>query len=236
MKFIAHRGACCEAQEDTLAALNLAAELGADAVECDPRRTKDGIWVLFHDPDLLRLAKDPRKVWDLTLDEMRESLGKAGLTVTTLEELAEGYRGKCPVLLDLDDCEKDAAYFRILAALPFPIIAGVHTPQEAETAVAVLGSERVLAFMARPEDYPIYGKIGCGILRLWESWLDGTAPAMVKKDFPAAQVWIMSLDEANPHPLHCMDSSMASLQRDESLGADGVLLNNIRLKQAFEQK
>ena len=76
MKLIAHRGASLERQENTLESLKLGAELGADAVECDPRMTADGIVVLFHDDDLRRLAGDRRKVNTLTLAEMKEAMGK----------------------------------------------------------------------------------------------------------------------------------------------------------------
>ena len=47
---LAHRGACRRAPENTLEAFRLAAELGADGVELDVRRTADGVLVVSHDP------------------------------------------------------------------------------------------------------------------------------------------------------------------------------------------
>lgn len=47
---IAHRGASAAFLENTLAAFRGAAELGADAVEFDVRRTADGRPVVHHDP------------------------------------------------------------------------------------------------------------------------------------------------------------------------------------------
>jgi len=49
-EIIAHRGASRERPENTLAAFNRAAELGADAVELDVHLTKDGRLVVHHDP------------------------------------------------------------------------------------------------------------------------------------------------------------------------------------------
>ena len=49
---IAHRGASRAEQENTLAAFRRAAEMGADAVELDVRRSADGILVVHHDPRL----------------------------------------------------------------------------------------------------------------------------------------------------------------------------------------
>ena len=47
---LAHRGACRRAPENTLEAFRVARELGADGVELDVRRTRDGVLVLSHDP------------------------------------------------------------------------------------------------------------------------------------------------------------------------------------------
>lgn len=48
---IAHRGQAGE-QENTLAAFEWAVQIGADLIEFDLRRSRDGIWVIHHDPDL----------------------------------------------------------------------------------------------------------------------------------------------------------------------------------------
>lgn len=53
---IAHRGASAERQENTLAAFALALERGADAIELDVHRTRDGVVVVHHDPDVAGLA------------------------------------------------------------------------------------------------------------------------------------------------------------------------------------
>lgn len=47
---LAHRGACLRAPENTVEAFTIARELGADGVELDARRTRDGVLVLSHDP------------------------------------------------------------------------------------------------------------------------------------------------------------------------------------------
>lgn len=48
----AHRGASAAERENTLVAFARAAELGADGVELDARRTADGVLVVHHDPAL----------------------------------------------------------------------------------------------------------------------------------------------------------------------------------------
>ncbi|HNS19809.1 MAG TPA: glycerophosphodiester phosphodiesterase [Sedimentisphaerales bacterium] len=56
IKVIAHRGASHLAPENTLAAVNLAWEHGADIVEVDVHLTKDGRIVAIHDPTTERTA------------------------------------------------------------------------------------------------------------------------------------------------------------------------------------
>lgn len=76
---VAHRGASVAAPENTLAAVRAAAALGADMVEVDVRRTRDGALVLVHDATLTRTtdaarvlpSRGPWRVGDLTLAEVR---------------------------------------------------------------------------------------------------------------------------------------------------------------------
>ncbi|WP_281259550.1 glycerophosphodiester phosphodiesterase family protein, partial [Streptomyces glaucescens] len=59
---IAHRGASAYAPENTLAAVDKAAELGIEWVENDVQRTKDGELVVIHD-DSLRRTTDVETVF-----------------------------------------------------------------------------------------------------------------------------------------------------------------------------
>jgi glycerophosphoryl diester phosphodiesterase len=53
---IAHRGASFDAPENTIAALRLGFEQGADAAECDVHLSQDGRIVVIHDADTARVA------------------------------------------------------------------------------------------------------------------------------------------------------------------------------------
>ena len=68
---IAHRGASAAAPENTLAAFRLAADLGADGVELDVRRTVDGQLVVIHDASVDRTTDGTGRVAALTLDQLR---------------------------------------------------------------------------------------------------------------------------------------------------------------------
>lgn len=68
----AHRGASEYAPENTFAAFYLGIEMGADGIETDVRRTKDGILVLFHDDSLARITGQSGSVSDYTYMELLE--------------------------------------------------------------------------------------------------------------------------------------------------------------------
>jgi glycerophosphoryl diester phosphodiesterase len=59
---IAHRTGPLDALENSLAGIAAAARLGADVVEVDARRSRDGVPVLLHDPLLLRVQHLPLSV------------------------------------------------------------------------------------------------------------------------------------------------------------------------------
>ena len=68
---VAHRGASADAPENTLAALRLGYEQGAEYGECDVRLTRDGEVVLLHDQSLLRTAGVAERGDEFTLAELR---------------------------------------------------------------------------------------------------------------------------------------------------------------------
>ncbi len=67
---VAHRGGSALAPENTLAAFDRAAALGADALEIDVRRTVDGVVVVFHDEDTARLTGVAGTVEARTFEEL----------------------------------------------------------------------------------------------------------------------------------------------------------------------
>lgn len=105
---IAHRGSPFNAPENTLSAIDAAIAEGADYVELDVRRTRDGVLVLLHDRDLRRVAADPRTIWQVDYEELREmdvgtwfSAEFAGEQVPTLAEAVERIRGRAGLYLEI---------------------------------------------------------------------------------------------------------------------------------------
>src|SRR5690606_7015002 len=69
---VAHRAIVSDVVENTLGALEAAAEGDPDFVEIDVQETLDGGFVVFHDSTLGRLAGDTRRIADLTTQEVRQ--------------------------------------------------------------------------------------------------------------------------------------------------------------------
>lgn len=67
-----HRGASAYAPENTLAAFNLAFEMGADGVELDVTLTKDGVPVVIHDDAVDRTSDGKGRVSDMMVREVQQ--------------------------------------------------------------------------------------------------------------------------------------------------------------------
>jgi glycerophosphoryl diester phosphodiesterase len=87
-RVIAHRGGVhAGTVENTLPAFRAAWALGVTHLETDVHVTSDGVCVLWHDGDLVRLAGDRRRVEEVAYADMRMLDLGAGARVATLAEL-----------------------------------------------------------------------------------------------------------------------------------------------------
>lgn len=238
MKLIAHRGGSL-GKENSFETFLASARMGADMVECDIRRTKDGVLVIYHDPSLERLAGYPVTVDQVTLEEMQEMHAAKGLEVLTFDRLAAEYKEQTPILLHIKLLDYDEAFAKHVVDSGLPIIPGVMSLDMLRCFTPYLPPERILAFIPQPEMAKDFYDNGVGIIRLWEQWLEDITPADIKTMCPDAQVFIMAcnLKRGEDHviPLETMDGSVESLEKCLALGADGVLLNRIEMALAWRK-
>ena len=111
---VAHRGCERLAPENTLSAFRKAIEVGADFAELDVQETADGVVVVLHDRDLMRVAGDRRRIAEITFAEARKlDLGRrfspefADERIPTLSEVIELARGKIKLQIELKYYGKD---------------------------------------------------------------------------------------------------------------------------------
>lgn len=111
---MAHRGASGERPENTLAAFRLAAEQGTDYVELDVQESADGMVLVGHDADLMKVGRSPLRIWQSPAAELRAvDIGSyfdpsfAGERVPTLAETLDLLRGKARLNIELKDYGHD---------------------------------------------------------------------------------------------------------------------------------
>ena len=104
----AHRGSSITAPENTMAAILLAVEEGADFVEIDVQETKDGTVVLVHDKDLKRVFNIDKGIWEVTYDELKDldsggwfSPAFSDQRLATLDQVIKAVKGRAKLNIEL---------------------------------------------------------------------------------------------------------------------------------------
>ena len=119
-----HRGSKVRAPENTLIALQQAIVEGADFAEIDVQTTADGVVVLFHDADLMRVASLGRRLRDITYRELQDiDVGSwfapqfSDERIPTLQEAMALARGRIKLNIELKYTWPDPALTQKVADL-----------------------------------------------------------------------------------------------------------------------
>jgi glycerophosphoryl diester phosphodiesterase len=109
----AHRGASTSRPENTLASFRRAGEEHADFVELDVQESSDGVVLVAHDRDLMKVARSPLQIWSSSAQQLREvdigsyfSAEFKDERVPTLAEALEVCKGVCRMNIELKDYGK----------------------------------------------------------------------------------------------------------------------------------
>lgn len=111
----AHRGASEYCPENTMMSFYMGMQMGANGIETDVRRTKDGVLVLFHDGTLERVTGGKGELSAHTYAELSEILVKKGSLHDKIPTLADflshfAYRDiTFAIELKEDDIEQEVA-------------------------------------------------------------------------------------------------------------------------------
>ena len=90
-RVLAHRGFATEAPENTLLAFAAAVNIGVTHVETDVHVSADGVAVVAHDPDLVRVAGVTARVDELTARDLAQLNLGGGQHMPTLVEALDGF-------------------------------------------------------------------------------------------------------------------------------------------------
>ena len=109
----AHRGASASRPENTLASFRRAGEEQADFVELDVQESSDGVVLVAHDRDLMKVARSPLQIWSSPAQQLREvdigsyfSAEFKDERVPTLAEALEVCKGVSRMDIELKDYGK----------------------------------------------------------------------------------------------------------------------------------
>lgn len=105
---IAHRGASGAAPENTLAAFERAIHDQADWIELDVQENADGVVIVAHDSDFMKVAQQSLRVWDTTGEQLQDmDIGSwfdpefSDQRVPTLREALDLAKGRIGVVIEL---------------------------------------------------------------------------------------------------------------------------------------
>jgi len=99
VRILAHRGSPGTTfVENTVPAVLACLAAGADGIEVDLRLSADGVLVVCHDPDLLRLAGAPVAVAETCWDDLRLAAESGGVPLARVEWVLAAATGRSVVL------------------------------------------------------------------------------------------------------------------------------------------
>jgi glycerophosphoryl diester phosphodiesterase len=119
-KLIAHRGGIVEGIYDEFnpASIEAAIDQGYFMLEIDVRETKDGIFIVHHDPDFERFFNDPRRVDECSWEEVKLiKSAKGNYHPLLFEEVCKMCTGKVKMMIDVKVSNKSPDFYRKLGEI-----------------------------------------------------------------------------------------------------------------------
>ena len=211
---IAHRGEPVGHRENTLGAFAAAVGLGADWVEIDLRRTRDGEIVVLHDQTLERLWEVDASVGDIDWSEVAR-IGHGDVRIPSLRQ--------------------------VLAAVPVPLMVDFTRREVVEGALEqVVAADALERSLFVTGNVPALRQLRAlsGEARIGLTWTDGEEPPLALLEELDAEYWnpwFGVLSEAGAAAVHAAGrlvscwtvDETADMQRVTAWGADAVVSNQV---------
>lgn len=106
---IAHRGASAYVRENTIAAFQKAIELNADAIEFDVRKTKDDVFVVYHDENI-----QGQLLSQLTYAELNDIARQHHFEIPTVEDVLKLTQNRIKLFIELKEEGYEAEIVRLM--------------------------------------------------------------------------------------------------------------------------
>ena len=212
---IAHRGAAGHAPENTLAALEVAIQLGVDMVEFDVQRSADGALVLFHDRTVDRTTNGEGSVESLPLTVLRGLDAGEGERIPLLEEALACLNGRAGAMIELKVRGIAAEVRATVKATQFqsPLIYASFFHEELLTVRKLMPDAQTLALIEGASIHLTAFAIDAKATHVGLA-LDFVTPALVQAlQAQGIKVFVYTVDEPE------------NIARMKRLGVDGIISN-----------
>jgi glycerophosphoryl diester phosphodiesterase len=225
MKIIAHRCGTEKYPEQTMAAAEHSFILGADYVEMDIQYTADGVPVICHDPNTLRLFGKNSNISNLTITEflaLRYTSSKRYCTHSLDDVLASGiapivFHCKVSGLL-IEDVLQHLRQFDY----EDKVVMGVQAADDVKKIKSFNAAISTLAFMPSLDKCNVFMESGADIIRLWEPWV--SSEYIGKIHAAGRKIWVMA---GMPKPKSVGYTTEKNLRLWVDMGVDGVLIDEV---------
>jgi len=214
-RVIAHRGYSAAFRENTLEAYEQAIRVGADLVEIDLRKSKDGVLVCQHDATIGGVS-----VAELTADAL------SAQRIVWLEDLLPTLRDRSLLLFDLKCADVDLAADALGALRRHSMMAqtviGARSVEQARFVRAESPDSVILGFLKDIAAFPEFYATGGDIARLWEE--ECTPDAIELARCGGRPVWVTAGRRSMAD--RPGDIDRPRLSHLLALGIDGILVND----------
>lgn len=213
--------------ENSAAAINNAFESGTDMVEIDVQLSKDGVPVVMHDANLMRLFSLDQKVRETSAKKLTSlTYGHPkGVHPATFEFVLR-HCPNFPLLLHVR--EKNEGILPIWKVVDTcgwspKVVWGIVSPDAVHLLRKKNPAVSILAFIPSPEDIATFASAGVNVIRLWDSWITKERTDLIHSYgiLAAAMTGNSGEDVGETSPERLLELSV--------LGIDWVLVNDVQL-------
>ena len=227
MIIIAHRGGNRVFPENSAAAIHNAFESGVDIVEIDVRLSKDGVPVVMHDENLMRLFSLDQEVRETSAEKLTSLTygGPKEVHPATFESVLH-HCPKWPLILHVR--EKNEGILPIWKVVEkygwsSKVVWGIVSLDAVQLLKKRNPAVSILAFIPSPEDIAPFASAGVNVIRLWDSWITKERTDLIHS------YGILAAAMTGNRGEDVGETSPERLLELRDLGMDWVLVNDVQL-------
>lgn len=213
--------------ENSVAAVGNAFESGVDMVEIDVRLSKDGVPVVMHDENLVRLFSLDQKVRETSAEKLTSlTYGHPKEVHPATFEFVLRHCPKRPLLLHVrEKNEEILPIWKVVEKRGWSskVVWGVVSLDAVRLLKKKTPTVSILAFIPTPEDIVSFASAGVNVIRLWDCWITKERIDLIHS------YGILAAAMTGDGGEDVGETSPERLLELRDLGMDWVLVNDVQL-------